>query len=65
MQLTLINFDIGDRVEILSSFATGTIKRLSTTFAVVSLDPEFTEKEKLIPEVKVRIVKYNNLKALK
>ena len=59
------NFTIGQRVQILSSGATGSVKSIKTHIIVVSLDPEFIEKGKnCFPDIKSKIVKSNNLKPL-
>lgn len=59
------NFTVGQRVQILSSGATGFVKSIKTHIIVVSLDPEFVEKGKdnSFPDIKSKIVKPNNLKA--
>ena len=60
------NFTIGQKVQILSSGATGSVKSIKTHILVISLDPEFIEKGKNIsPDVKSKIVKPYNLKPLK
>ena len=59
------NFTIGQKVQILSSGATGSVKSIKTHILVVSLDPEFIEKGKnCFPDIKSKIVKSNNLKPL-
>ena len=60
------NFTIGQRVQILSSGATGSVKSIKTHILVISLDPEFIEKGKnCFPDIKSKIVKSNNLKPLR
>ena len=61
------NFTIGQRVQILSSGATGSVKSIKTHIIVVSLDPEYIEKGKnnSFPEIESKIVKSKNLKPLR
>ena len=60
------NFTIGQKVQILSSGATGSVKSIKTHILVISLDPEFIEKGKnRSPDIKSKIVKPDNLKPLR